>query len=83
MSAFQLSHEAYSAYPEEQEVVLIEGIKMFVTKVEHKVRILNKNEGCEEYNKKQLTIIYLFNASWDGSIINKNINKRVERLQRV
>ena len=52
---------AYSAYPHEQEHLLMEGTRVWVLAIEHDVKIVN--EHLPQYNAKTVTIVYVYN-SW-------------------
>lgn len=56
----QLNNEAYTAYPYEKEVLLSEGCKVYILKVEKKVRITNTHVSYSNYHGKLINIIHLF-----------------------
>ena len=54
----RLNNEAFSSYPYEQEVLLMEGCGVYAVGVEDIV-INNKHQDFDEYNGKSVTLIYL------------------------
>ena len=56
---FSLNGEKYSAYPQEKEVILLDGTQVVVLKVEE-VTISNTDREFYHLNGKPLTIIHLF-----------------------
>ena len=56
-----MNSEALTAYPTEAEVLLMEGISMFVLAVDTGVKIQNGTQGeIAAYNGKQVTVVHLF-----------------------
>lgn len=55
-----LNNEAYTAYPSEGEVILMEGFAVTVLEVEKKVKVKNTFKSMKKYNGLTLTIVYLF-----------------------
>ena len=51
----------YSSHHFEEEVLLMDGIKMFVVSVEE-VTFQSEIDSMQKYNDKRLTLIYLFNS---------------------
>lgn len=51
----------YSSHHFEEEVLLMDGIKMFVVGVEQ-ITFQSEIESMKKYNDKQVTLIYLFNC---------------------
>ena len=60
-SGFRLNSANYSAYPQEEEVLLVEGTTIFVLNVEE-ITIQNPNSGFENFNGQNITIIHLFSC---------------------
>ena len=60
-NGISISSEAYSSYPREQEVILQEGMDMFVLSVERNFLIKNEHPCFEQYNGQKVDIGYLFN----------------------
>ena len=46
---FRLNHEGYTAYPNEQEVLLSEGCNVILLSVEKDCKIDNKDEAFSEF----------------------------------
>merc|ERR1719240_812926 len=57
-----MNNEAYTAYPEEGEFLLIEGCGVYVLAVDSDVKIENNFAGMQYYNAKTITIIHLFHV---------------------
>ena len=55
-----MNHEAYTAYPSEGEMLLMEGCAVYVLAVEDGVRIHNKSETMKDYDGKSVTVVHLF-----------------------
>lgn len=51
----------YSSHHFEEEVLLMEGIKMFVVRVEE-ITFKSEIDSMKKYNDKRVTLIYLFNS---------------------
>lgn len=56
---FRLNDKRYSVYPEEQEVLLMEGFTVYVLEVEEGFEICNKHSAVQKYDGKKITVIYL------------------------
>ena len=56
---FRLTDKRFSVYPEEQEVLLMEGFPVYVLDIQDGFEIENKNEQLKKYDGKKITIIYL------------------------
>ena len=52
--------ENYTAYPFEEEFLLMDGCRVLVLDVEFDVRIVNKHANMARYNGQLVTVIYLF-----------------------
>lgn len=59
---FHLSNKNYSAYPHEQEYLLMEGIRVKPLKIEPDVVIRNTHNEINRFNGKVITIVYLFSG---------------------
>jgi len=59
-----MSNEAYTAYPDEGEVLLTEGKEVWILGIDENVKIENDNEEMELYNGKTVTIVYLLSWFW-------------------
>ena len=57
-----MNNTAYTSYPREQEILLMDGIRVYVLAVEHDVVIDNDNDAFSFFNEKKVTIIHLFNC---------------------
>ena len=57
-NGFRLNGEKYSAYPMEREVILLDGTKVIVMKVEE-IKMRQQSENKSEENQK-ITFIHLF-----------------------
>ena len=57
-----MNNEAYTAYPEEGEFLLMEGCHVYVLAVDSDVKIENSFAGMEYYNAKTITVIHLFHG---------------------
>lgn len=56
-----MNNEAYSSYPSESEVLLMEGCDMWILAVDHNVKLPGINEGkMATYNDKVITVVHLF-----------------------
>ena len=56
---FSLNGEKYSAYPQENEVILLDGTQVVVMKVEE-VEVRNEEARFSHLNGRKLTLIHLF-----------------------
>ena len=61
LNGLLMNNEAWTAYPSEGEMLLMEGIRMYVFDIEYDHVVENMHEGMEFYNGKKITIIYLKN----------------------
>jgi len=59
----QMNNEAYTAYPEEGELLLIEGKRVWVLAVEKGITIKNLSQEYQAYNDKVVSIVHL-HSSW-------------------
>ena len=59
-----MNNEAYTAYPHENEFLLMDGSEVIVIAVERDVVIHNDNHEMKEFNKKSLHIIHLYHPSY-------------------
>jgi len=58
-----MNNEAYSSYPSESEVLLMEGCHMWILAVDHNVKLPGINEGkMATYNDKVITVVHLFHS---------------------
>ena len=55
-----MNNEAYTAYSSEGELLLQEGVPMYVLAVDNDVVINNQNAGYKKFTGRKVTIIYLF-----------------------
>jgi len=58
LHGIQMCSDVLSAYPSEQDVLLAEGLPVFVLEVEE-ITISNKDKSFEKYDGLSLTIIHL------------------------
>lgn len=59
----KLNKAEFSAYPYEEEFLLVGGIKIRILKVEEQLMIMNKHKGLKElYDGQLINIIYFYNA---------------------
>jgi len=58
---FRLNLTRYSSHHFEEEVLLLEGIKMFVVHVEA-VPFQSEIDSLKKYNNNTITLVYLFNC---------------------
>ena len=54
-----MNNEAYTAYPAEREIILQEGIQVYVLGLET-IIIENDHLTFKAYNKKEISVIHLF-----------------------
>ena len=54
-----MTDSRFSAYPSEQEYLLMEGFVVYVLDVEDGFVIKNNNPGVKNYNGRNITLIYL------------------------
>lgn len=57
-----LNNEAFSAYPEEAELLLSEGIRVFVLAIDEGVKISNTSKTMGRFNGKRVTIVHLYHG---------------------
>ena len=57
---FRLNNQGYTAYPEEEEVLLSDGCKVYILSVEEEFIIKNTSDSFKLFNNKKLTIIHMF-----------------------
>ena len=57
-----MNNEAYTAYPEEGELLLPEGKKVYILKIEEGVKIKNTHKGMQQFSDKTITIVYLYDS---------------------
>ena len=58
----RINQNRFSSHHFEEEVLLMEGIKMFVVSVEEQVVLNSEIESLKKYNEKKITVINLFNS---------------------
>ena len=58
-----MNNEAYTAFPVEREILLMEGQRAFILAVERDVQIMNSFPSFADFNQKTLAIIHLFIAN--------------------
>ena len=68
-----MNDDKYSAYPREQEVLLVEGCPVCVLDVEE-VTITHEHPSWAPYKGKEIVIIYLYHASHDNGDSSNNSN---------
>merc|ERR1719240_2567906 len=56
-----MNNSAFTAYPEEGEMLLMEGTRVYVLLIESGVKIENSNSSMAKFDGKTITIIHLFN----------------------
>ena len=54
-----MNGEAYSSYPDEGEMLLVEGQKVRIMGFDSEVEVLNKHESFENFFRKKLMVLYL------------------------
>ena len=59
VNGLMMNHEAYTAYPSEGELLLMEGVRQRIFAVERGFKIENMNKSMELYNGKTITIVCL------------------------
>ena len=57
-----MNNEAFTAYPSEGELLLMEGCHVYVLAVEKGVQIANEHEGMQQYNGQTVTLIHLYHG---------------------
>ena len=55
-----MNGEAYSSYPSEGEMLLMEGFPVTILGFDSEVEILNKHESFKNFFRKKLMVLYLF-----------------------
>ena len=55
-----LNGEAYSSYPDEGEMLLMEGKRVKILGFDPEVVVLNKHESFKNYFQKNISVVYLF-----------------------
>ena len=55
-----MNGEAYTCYPSEGEMLLMEGFPIRILGFENNVVINNKHESLKEYYSKQVMVVYLY-----------------------
>lgn len=63
-NGIRLNNDAQHAYPNEEEVLLQEGCEVYVMGVERDIKMANPHQSFEQFDKKELTIIYCFHQGW-------------------
>ena len=58
-----MNNDAYSAFPGEGEILLTEGIAVYVLDIQNDVKIQNRHESMKEYDEKIIKIIHLFHET--------------------
>lgn len=56
----RLNNEAYTAYPSEGEMLMREGIKIYILGVERAVKIDNLHHSFAQFHGQTINIIHLF-----------------------
>lgn len=59
-----MNNEAYSAYPSEGELLLMEGCPVWILAVESDIKIENTSKNFEKYNGKVITVIHMYHTKW-------------------
>ena len=62
-----MNGEAYSSYPEEGEMLLMEGGTITILGFDSEAVVLNKHKRFKNYFQKKLMVIYLFMNDWTNS----------------
>ena len=55
-----MNGEAYSSYPSEGEMLLLEGKEVTILGFDSEVVVLNKHESFKNFFRKKLMVVYLF-----------------------
>ena len=58
-NGLMMNNEAFTAYPAEGELLLMEGKDVLVCEIETGYKIQNKFQSMHKYNGQTITIIYL------------------------
>ncbi len=59
-AGIRMNNEAYTSFPVEREILLVEGCGVWVLEVEENVIIDNNHADFSRYNGKVITIVHLF-----------------------
>ena len=54
-----MNGEAYSSYPSEGEMLLVDGVRVTILGFDSEVEVLNKHESFGNYFQKKLMVVYL------------------------
>ena len=57
----RMNNEAYTAYPEECEYLMMEGTEVQVFAIERNLRVNNKYTAWKKYDGMDITVVYLYN----------------------
>ena len=57
LRGFRLTKEKYSAFPHEQEYLLMEGLNVKVLKIQEDVKIQNNHSDLQNFNGKSVTVL--------------------------
>ena len=63
-SGVLMNSEAYSSYPHEAEMLLMEGVRGYILGFDEKFEISNKHEAMKQFNGKELMVIYMY-IEWE------------------
>ena len=58
-----MNNSAYTAYPAEGEILLMEGCPVFVLSVDTEVLIENAHGAMAHFNGNKITIVHLFHPN--------------------
>lgn len=57
-----MNNEAYTAYPHEGEIVLMDGATVNVWSIDYNVLIVNNHESMSEFNNRKASFIHMLHA---------------------
>ena len=60
VGSVMMNGEAYSSYPSEGEMLLLEGVPVTILGFDSEVEVLNKHESFKNFFQKKLMVLYLF-----------------------
>ena len=60
IGSVMMNGKAYSSYPSEGEMLLMEGMEVKILGLEERVKLNNKHENLKLFFKKLLMVVYLY-----------------------